>query len=294
MTTFVFRVRNVPAALYKALGGFATNGVNMTKLESYMLAGQFVATQFLCDVDGHPEQPPLRRALEELTFFSSEVRVSWASIPAAPFRLTQGAATDRTLTSPLAGLSRKRIKARTRSDAGEGGPPLPAQKQAKTTTPHEPGTSRWTNAMEFAPLHRRGTLRPQAAAIRPAGPSSSPSPPAPPHRPPPPPDTQIPPFARVPYEPISRESVVAIALREWRLFGQPVDDDPPGTRPPPAPDEKPEREPGLWQRVGEYWWLGLNAGAPEAAWTGKHDEPAPSSRPTRTAISPGPPPSSPT
>ncbi len=89
MTTFVFRVRNVPAALYKALGGFATNGVNMTKLESYMLAGQFAATQFLCDVDGHPEQPGPRRALEELSFFSSEVRVLGV-YPAAPFRLTQG------------------------------------------------------------------------------------------------------------------------------------------------------------------------------------------------------------
>ena len=75
MTTFLFRVRNVPAALYKALGGFATNGVNMTKLESYMVGGQFTATQFLCDVDGHPEQPPLRRALEELGFFSREVHV---------------------------------------------------------------------------------------------------------------------------------------------------------------------------------------------------------------------------
>ena len=91
MTTFVFRVRNVPAALYKAMGGFATNGVNLTKLESYMLAGQFVATQFLCDADGHPEQPAMRRALEELTFFSSEVRVLGV-YPAAPFRLTQGAA----------------------------------------------------------------------------------------------------------------------------------------------------------------------------------------------------------
>ncbi len=89
MTTFVFRVRNVPAALYKALGGFATNGVNMTKLESYMLAGQFSATQFLCDVDGHPEQPALRRALEELQFFSTEVRILGV-YPAAPFRLTQG------------------------------------------------------------------------------------------------------------------------------------------------------------------------------------------------------------
>ena len=90
MTTFVFRVRNVPAALYKALGGFATNGVNMTKLESYMIGGEFVATQFLCDADGHPEQPALRRALEELTFFSSEVRVLGV-YPAAPFRLAQNA-----------------------------------------------------------------------------------------------------------------------------------------------------------------------------------------------------------
>ena len=90
MTTFVFRVRNVPAALYKALGGFATNGVNMTKLESYMLAGHFVATQFLCDADGHPEQPGFRRALEELSFFSSEVRVLGV-YPAAPFRLEQSA-----------------------------------------------------------------------------------------------------------------------------------------------------------------------------------------------------------
>jgi len=89
MTTFVFRVRNVPAALYKALGGFATNGVNMTKLESYMIGGQFTATQFLCDVDGHPEQPALRRALEELSFFSTAVRVLGV-YRAAPFRLSQG------------------------------------------------------------------------------------------------------------------------------------------------------------------------------------------------------------
>ncbi len=84
MTTFVFRVRNVPAALYKALGGFATNGVNMTKLESYMIGGQFVATQFLCDVEGHPEHPPLRRALEELSFFSTDVRIMgvYAASPA--------------------------------------------------------------------------------------------------------------------------------------------------------------------------------------------------------------------
>lgn len=90
MTTFVFRVRNVPAALYKALGGFATNNINITKLESYMLGGAFTATQFLCDVEGHPEQPGLRRALEELSFFSSEVRVL-GIYPMAAFRLGQGA-----------------------------------------------------------------------------------------------------------------------------------------------------------------------------------------------------------
>jgi prephenate dehydratase len=94
MTTFVFRVRNVPAALYKALGGFATNGVNMTKLESYMLDGQFTATQFLCDVEGHPEEPALRRALEELGFFSREARILGV-YPAAAFRKDQAAA-DRT------------------------------------------------------------------------------------------------------------------------------------------------------------------------------------------------------
>jgi prephenate dehydratase len=85
MTTFIFRVRNVPAALYKALGGFATNGVNMTKLESYMLDGHFSATQFLCDVDGHPEQVSLRLALEELSFFSREIRILGV-YPKAPFR----------------------------------------------------------------------------------------------------------------------------------------------------------------------------------------------------------------
>jgi prephenate dehydratase len=86
VTTFVFRVRNVPAALYKALGGFATNGVNMTKLESYMVDGEFSATQFLADVDGHPDDPPLMRALEELDFFSREVRILGV-YPAHPFRV---------------------------------------------------------------------------------------------------------------------------------------------------------------------------------------------------------------
>jgi prephenate dehydratase len=88
MTTFVFRVRNVPAALFKALGGFATNSVNMTKLESYMVGGQFTATQFLCEVDGHPDQPNLRRALEELSFFSRETRIL-GTYPMAAFRKDQ-------------------------------------------------------------------------------------------------------------------------------------------------------------------------------------------------------------
>jgi len=73
MTTFVFQVRNIPAALYKAMGGFATNGVNMTKLESYMLGGSFHATQFYADIEGHPDDPPVRRALEELDYFTSEI-----------------------------------------------------------------------------------------------------------------------------------------------------------------------------------------------------------------------------
>ena len=89
MTTFVFRVRNVPAALYKALGGFATNGVNMTKLESYMLRGQFTATQFLCDVEGHPEHPSVARALEELGFFTRELLLL-GTYPRATFRDAHG------------------------------------------------------------------------------------------------------------------------------------------------------------------------------------------------------------
>lgn len=74
-TTFVFRVRNVPAALYKAMGGFATNGVNMTKLESYMVDGSFTATQFYADIEGHPEDPNVVFALEELGFFSDHFRI---------------------------------------------------------------------------------------------------------------------------------------------------------------------------------------------------------------------------
>ena len=86
MTTFLFRVRNVPAALYKALGGFATNGVNMTKLESYMVDGSFSATQFLADVDGHPDDANLKLALEELEFFSREVKILGV-YPAHPYRV---------------------------------------------------------------------------------------------------------------------------------------------------------------------------------------------------------------
>ena len=85
MTSLVFRVRNVPAALYKAMGGFATNGVNMTKLESYQLEGQFSATQFYADIEGHPEDRSVRLALEELAFFSSYTKIL-GTYPASPIR----------------------------------------------------------------------------------------------------------------------------------------------------------------------------------------------------------------
>jgi prephenate dehydratase len=89
LTTFVFQVRNIPAALYKALGGFATNGVNMTKLESYMLEGNFSATQFYSDVEGHPEDPGLKLALEELAFFTQPHSLKILGVyPANPFRAT--------------------------------------------------------------------------------------------------------------------------------------------------------------------------------------------------------------
>jgi prephenate dehydratase len=88
LTTFVFRVRNIPAALYKAMGGFATNGVNMTKLESYMLNGHFTATQFYADIEGHPDDPPVARALDELAFFTTQVQVLGVYAP-HPFRHDQ-------------------------------------------------------------------------------------------------------------------------------------------------------------------------------------------------------------
>ncbi|PCI51152.1 MAG: prephenate dehydratase [Alphaproteobacteria bacterium] len=86
VTSFVFQVRNVPAALYKVMGGFATNGVNMTKLESYQLNGAFVATQFYADIEGHPDDEGVRHAFEELDFFTHEFRIL-GSYPAAQYRL---------------------------------------------------------------------------------------------------------------------------------------------------------------------------------------------------------------
>jgi len=93
LTTFIFRVRNVPAALYKALGGFATNGVNITKLESYQLGGKFFSSQFYVDVEGHPEDRNLALALEELSFFSHEVRILGV-YEGHPFRAEQAQADD--------------------------------------------------------------------------------------------------------------------------------------------------------------------------------------------------------
>ncbi|MEM9427910.1 MAG: prephenate dehydratase [Pseudomonadota bacterium] len=85
MTAFLFQVRNIPAALYKAMGGFATNGVNMVKLESYMLNGSFTATQFLAEIEGHPDDPAVARALEELDYFTSELTIIGV-YPASPLR----------------------------------------------------------------------------------------------------------------------------------------------------------------------------------------------------------------
>ncbi|MFC0200261.1 prephenate dehydratase [Paracoccus rhizosphaerae] len=88
LTSFVFRVRNIPAALYKAMGGFATNGVNMTKLESYMVDGVFTATQFYADIEGHPEDANVRLAMDELSYFTSSLNVLGV-YPADPLRETQ-------------------------------------------------------------------------------------------------------------------------------------------------------------------------------------------------------------
>jgi hypothetical protein len=85
-------------------------------------------------------------------------------------------------------------------------------------------------------------------------------------------DDHAPPFAVGGWAPFTRDAAVAIAVREWRLWGQGVDDAPPDNRPPPLPEQKPERQQGLWQRVGEYWWEGQDPGTREAAFTGMHDE----------------------
>ncbi|MDB5556864.1 MAG: Prephenate dehydratase [Rhizobium sp.] len=75
VTTFIFNVRNIPAALYKAMGGFATNSINMTKLESYQIGGKFVATQFYADIEGHPDDDNVKHAMDELRFFSTQLRI---------------------------------------------------------------------------------------------------------------------------------------------------------------------------------------------------------------------------
>jgi Uncharacterized protein conserved in bacteria (DUF2272) len=122
---------------------------------------------------------------------------------------------------------------------------------------------RWNSTQRlFLAMRRSGSLLALVVTVL----SACAAPPAPAT-----PDARVPPFARVPYQAFSRDAVVAIALREWRLFGSQVDDNPPGSYRPATADDKPERQQGLWQRVGEYWWLALNPGAPEAAWTGKHD-----------------------
>lgn len=87
MTSFMFQVRNVPAALYKAMGGFATNGINMTKLESYQIGGNFAATQFYAEIEGHPAERRVQLAMEELGFFTNRIHI-FGTYPAHPFRRT--------------------------------------------------------------------------------------------------------------------------------------------------------------------------------------------------------------
>ncbi|MEO1407464.1 MAG: prephenate dehydratase [Pseudomonadota bacterium] len=89
VTAFIFQVRNIPAALYKAMGGFATNGVNMTKLESYQLGGSFTATQFYAEIEGHPDERLVQLALEELGFFSTQLKILGV-FPAGERRRTNG------------------------------------------------------------------------------------------------------------------------------------------------------------------------------------------------------------
>lgn len=93
VTSFIFRVRNIPAALYKGLGGFATNGLNITKLESYLVDGKFTSAQFFSEVEGHPEDRPLRLALDELGFFAREFKFL-GTYPAHPYRMEQSGEAD--------------------------------------------------------------------------------------------------------------------------------------------------------------------------------------------------------
>ena len=150
ITTFLFRVRNVPAALYKALGGFATNGVNMTKLESYMIEGNFFATQFYADVEGHPEHRNLVFAFEELAFYSKEMKILGV-YPAHPFR------------SDVRGIDRLTLRLRTVARRPiDGGQPAKSQAAAE----------QWTSLLWFTArrspcrlaLHAHGLRR--GAALR--------------------------------------------------------------------------------------------------------------------------------
>ena len=135
-TTFIFRVRNVPAALYKALGGFATNGVNMTKLESYQTEGTFNATMFFADIEGHPAERRVQLALEELSFFSSEVLLL-GTYPASPYRAGRAAAPPARAVDLLrarGGTSmrlRDRIAIVTGAAARASGAPSPRRSRAK-------------------------------------------------------------------------------------------------------------------------------------------------------------------
>jgi prephenate dehydratase len=102
ITTFIFNVRNVPAALYKAMGGFATNGVNMTKLESYQVNGEFTATMFYADIEGHPADRSVSLALEELSFFSTELRIL-GTYHASPYRAEIRARAEAAMAAAKAG-----------------------------------------------------------------------------------------------------------------------------------------------------------------------------------------------
>ena len=134
VTTFLFRVRNVPAALYKALGGFATNGINMTKLESYMVGGAFTATQFYADVEAHPEDRPLALALEELAFFSRELKILGV-YPRIPRVSPQRPAPEINKAAGVGLTARRRSRTpRKKRTSGTSPAPLRSEVQAVTAT----------------------------------------------------------------------------------------------------------------------------------------------------------------